>query len=359
MLDFYKKYYKTIFDIGLIILTAFLIMWIFSFLYRIAAPIFLAFLVFAAIEPPASFLHKRGLNKAIATALSVLLFVTVLLSAVAAAGAVFVVQVGSLVERLDDYAVRLGEAIGDNLQDWQRHIDALPDDLVQRAMSFSGTVAEKGAQVAQWFLRWLLSLVTSLSSFFINFVIGIVLAYFLSLEIGDWKRIAREKTPNTFKTAYFFLRDHVLRGLGHYLRAQLKLVGLTFVIIYAALLLLRVDNAFSVAVLAAVFDLLPLLGVSTIFVPWIIYLLVVGNTSLALWLIALLGVVILVRQILEPKITGESLGVSAFTMLSFMVVSTSLFGVAGLILSPVLIILIKALYDQGYLQKWIRKPDDY
>lgn len=359
MLDFYKKYYKTAFDIGLVILTVFLIMWMFSFLYRIAAPIFLAFLVFAAIEPLASFLHKRGLNKAIASALSVLLFVTVLLSAVAAAGAVFVVQVGSLVERLDDDAVRLGATIGGNLQEWQRRIDALPDDLVQRAMEFSGTVAEKGAQIAQWFLRWLLSFVTSLSTFFVNFVIGIILAYFLSLEIGDWKRIAREKTPNTFKKAYFFLRDHVLKGLGNYLKAQLKLVGLTFVIIYVALLILRVDNAFAVAVLAAVFDLLPLLGVSTIFIPWIIYLLVVGNTVLAIWLIALLGVVILVRQFLEPKITGQSLGVSAFTMLSFMVVSASLFGIAGLILSPVLIILIKALYDQGYLQKWIRKPEDY
>jgi sporulation integral membrane protein YtvI len=359
MLDFYKKYYKTAFDIGLIIFTAFLIMWIFSFLYRIAAPIFLAFLVFAVIEPLASFLHKRGLNKAIATALSVLLFVTVLLSVIAAAGAVFVVQIGSLVERLDDYAVRVGETISGNLQDWQRRIDALPDDLVQRAMEFSGAVAEKGAQIAQWFLRWLLSFVSSMSSFFVNFVIGIILAYFLSLEIGSWKRIAREKTPNTFKQAYFFLRDHVLKGLVTYLKAQLKLVALTFAIIYVALLILRVDNAFSVAVLAAVFDLLPLLGVATVFVPWIIYLFVVGNTTLAIWLIVLLGFVILVRQILEPKITGESLGVSAFTMLSFMVVSTSLFGVAGLILSPVLIILIKALYDQGYLQKWIRKPEDY
>ena len=71
----------------------------------------------------------------------------------------------------------------------------------------------------------------------------------------------------------------------------------------------------------------------------------------------MLLVVILVRQIMEPKITGESLGVSAFTTLAFMIV-LSLFGFAGVILSPVLIILIKALYTQGYLQRWIRKPED-
>jgi predicted PurR-regulated permease PerM len=62
--------------------------------------------------------------------------------------------------------------------------------------------------------------------------------------------------------------------------------------------------------------------------------------------------------VLEPKITGNTLGVSAFTMLSFMIVSLSLFGVAGLILSPVLIILLKALMDQGYLRRWIRLPKE-
>lgn len=92
------------------------------------------------------------------------------------------------------------------------------------------------------------------------------------------------------------------------------------------------------------------------FIPWIIYLFIVGQTTLAIWLSAVLLVILLVRQILEPKLVGDSLGVSAFTMLSFMIVSLSLFGVAGLILSPILIILIKSLNDQGYLKRWIRKP---
>lgn len=179
------------------------------------------------------------------------------------------------------------------------------------------------------------------------------------MEIADWQRIAREKTPRTFKIAFAFLRDNVLRGIATYIKSQLKLISITFIVVFTALMLLGVGNAFSISVLAAIFDVLPLLGVSTLFVPWIIYLFFAGNTSLALWLTGLLAVILIARQILEPKITGDSLGVSAFTMLSFMIVSLSLFGVAGLILSPVLIILIKALYEQGYLQRWIRKPEDY
>lgn len=94
-------------------------------------------------------------------------------------------------------------------------------------------------------------------------------------------------------------------------------------------------------------------------IPWIIYLFIVGNTSLAIGLIVLLAVVMVVRQLLEPKITGNSIGVSsAFLMLSFVILSSSLFGIAGLILSPILLILLKELLQQGYLQQWIYLPQE-
>ncbi|MNI89664.1 hypothetical protein D3C73_1470940 [compost metagenome] len=68
---------------------------------------------------------------------------------------------------------------------------------------------------------------------------------------------------------------------------------------------------------------------------------------------------LIVRQLLEPKITGNSIGVSsAFLMLAFVIFSMSAFGVAGLILSPILLILLKELIQQGYLQRWIYLPQE-
>ena len=96
MLSFYKKYSKTAFDIALIILTVFLIMWVFSYLYKIAAPIFLAFIIFMAIEPLAKFLHRRKIKKSIATAISILIFTIVILGILIGAGVVFVTQIDTL-----------------------------------------------------------------------------------------------------------------------------------------------------------------------------------------------------------------------------------------------------------------------
>lgn len=358
MFSFYRKYYKTAFDIGLIILTVLLIMWLFSFLYAIAAPIFIAFVIFIMIEPFAKFLHRRKIKKSIATAISMMFFLLILLGGLIGAGALFVTQISALADKIPAYAVSIQKQVLMSIDYWQAKVQTLPEGLMDKVGEYTAMLTDGIARFSQWFLLWLLSSISSVSTFIVHFGIGLILAYFLSIEIDFWKKTAAEKTPRTFKTAFYFLKDNVLSGIGKYLKAQFKLVSITFIIIYITLLALRVNSAFSIAVLAAVFDVLPLLGVSTIFIPWIIYLFIVGHNTLAISLTILLAVVILFRQILEPKIMGDSLGVSAFTMLAFMIISLSLFGVAGLVLSPILIILIKALYEQGYLQQWIRLPED-
>jgi len=360
MIAFYRKYWKTVFDIALLLLTVYLFMLLFSFLYRIATPIFLALVIYLIIEPLARFLHRKGLKKSIASAISTLLFVLVILGAITGISVIFTSQILNLKDKLPEYSAILQKQIilkTQFLRERYENMPNIPSDIGEKITEYSTQIAQKLTVLAGHFLTSSFTMLTSFSTFIVKFGIGIILAYFLSIEIESWKKIASDKTPKTFKAIFYFLRDNVLKGIVGYVKSQAKLISLTFIVIFISLVLLGVKNSFSIALVAAVLDVLPLLGVSTLFIPWIIYLFVVGQTALAIWLTVLLGVVLLVRQIMEPKITGDSLGVSAFTMLSFMIVSMSLFGVAGLILSPILIITVKALYEQGYLQRWIRWPE--
>jgi sporulation integral membrane protein YtvI len=359
MLTFYKRYWRTAFDIALIAVTVWLIMYIFSFLYKIAAPVFMSFLIFACIEPLAKRLHRLGIKKAIASAISVLFFTLVILGVFIGAGVLLTYEIMDFVDRLPAYQSIFTTEATYWIAWLQSKIDLLPDSVVRQSQSVIDSITGWGQKVATQVLLGFVGMLQSFSAFVFNFGIGIILAYFLSIEIDTWKKLAREKTPNTFKTAFYFLKENVLVGIGSYLKSQLILVSITFVVILASLLILGVNNAFTIAALSAIADILPLLGVTTVFAPWIIYLFIVGQTQLAIWLTVILGVILLTRQILEPKITGGSLGVSAYTMLVCMLVSLSLFGVAGVILSPVLVILIKQLHAQGYLRRWIRPPLDY
>ena len=355
MLSFYHKYWRTAFDIGLIALTVFIVMWLFSFMYDIASPIFLSFIIFLIIEPLARFLHRKGIKKSIASGISIILFIAIVLGVITASGVLFYNQVTNIYDWMKTNQDQVQQQVLKNSTYLKEH---LPEDTFAQVQAYASDIAKQGVKIGQWLLGKIIANVSSLTSFSINFLIATILAYFLSSEIEFWKRTAQNKTPRTFKKAFEFLRVNVIRGIVAYLKAQLKLISLTFVVVLIGLLILGVENAFTVAVLAGIFDILPLLGVFTLFVPWIIYLIIVGNIALAIKLTVLYAVIFLLRQVLEPKFTGDSLGVSAFTTLSFMVISLSIFGVAGLLLSPVLIILIKALYDQGYFKKWIHLPPD-
>ncbi|QMV44879.1 AI-2E family transporter [Cohnella cholangitidis] len=358
MLSLYQKYWRTAFDIGVIALTVWLTMYIFSYLYNLATPVFLSFLIFWIIEPLARRLNRWGIPKSIASGISILLFTLVILAIFLGLGFIFTMQITQLADDLPKYQRLLQEQVNNISVDVQGRMEALPPDVAQKITEATAKVTDLGAKWAGQFLNWLVGFLTSFSSFILNFSIAIILAYFLSIEIESWKKLSKDRAPKTFKIAFDFLRNNVFKGIGAYLKAQGKLISITFLVIFIALLALGVNNAFSIALLAGIFDVLPLLGVNTLFIPWIAYLFITGETNLAIWLTALLLVVTLTRQFLEPRITGQTVGVSAFTMLAFMMVSLSLFGVAGLILAPILMILLKALYDQGYFHKWIRFPKE-
>ncbi|MCM3746633.1 AI-2E family transporter [Paenibacillus pasadenensis] len=356
MLMFYRKYWRTAFDIGLIVLTVYLIMLAFTYLYSIAAPIFLSFLIFAVIEPLAKLLNRVGIKKSIASAISIMIFSALILGVFFGAGYIMVREATTLADKLPEYQIILQEQVDEGSSWLKEQIGALPPGTVDKLQEYIDSLTRWGQKVAEGFLLKAAGYLSSVSTFMFNFVIGIILAYFLSIEIGSWKRIATNKTPKTFKKAFFFLRENVFSGILAYLKAQLKLISITFAVVFVSLLVLGVENALTISVIAAVFDVLPLLGVGTVFVPWILYLVAVGDFQLAIWLGILFLVIVAARQILEPLITGDTLGVSAFTMLAFMVLSLSLFGIAGVILSPILLILVKALYDQGYFRRWITPP---
>ncbi|BBI34812.1 AI-2E family transporter [Cohnella abietis] len=358
MFSLYQKYWRTAFDIGIIVLTVWLTMYVFSYLYNLATPVFLSFVVFWCIEPLAKLLNRWGIRKAIASGISVLLFTMFILALFLGLGYIFIVQITQLIKDLPHYQELLKDQIATITGNMQGGIESLPAGVTEKITEATAFITDLGAKWAVNFLNWLVHFLTSFSSFVLNFSIAIILAYFLSIEIDTWKKLSSDKSPKTFKNAFEFLRNNVFKGIGGYLKAQGKLISITFIVIFIALLALRVDNAFSIALLAGIFDVLPLLGVNTLFIPWVVYLFVTGDTNLAIWLTVLLLVVTLTRQFLEPRITGQTVGVSAFTMLAFMMVSLSLFGVAGLILAPILMILLKALYDQGYLHKWVRFPKD-
>jgi sporulation integral membrane protein YtvI len=148
-----------------------------------------------------------------------------------------------------------------------------------------------------------------------------------------------------FKKEIDFFLNKVILVIWGYLKAQLLLISLTFVISFIGLTLMGYTNSAIMAVGIAAVDALPIFGPATVYAPWIIVTLILGNKSLAMMLLSLYLVCTFTRQLLEPKVVGHHIGIYPLVTLISMYTGLQLMGLAGIIIGPLLIITVKTYFE--------------
>ena len=135
-------------------------------------------------------------------------------------------------------------------------------------------------------------------------------------------------------------------------RAESILCLVTFVMLLLGFWYLGVDYALLTAVLVAIVDALPVLGTGTVLVPWSVYQLLLGSVPRGVALLALYAVILLVRNLLEPKLVAAQAGLPPLAALMAMYLGFRLFGVGGMLLAPVVMMFVKQLQDFGAVRIW-------
>ena len=162
----------------------------------------------------------------------------------------------------------------------------------------------------------------------------------------DWYRLSAMGTrflPNRARTSSKTVFDDLKKALFGFVRAQATLVSITTVIILIGLLILRVDYAITIALVTGIVDIIPYLGTGAVFVPWIIYEAIAGEMSTAIGLGVLYVVVLVQRQIMEPKILSSSIGLDPLATLIALFVGFKTIGFLGLIVGPVILVIFNTL----------------
>ena len=183
----------------------------------------------------------------------------------------------------------------------------------------------------------------------------------------EWNKFLAKTQQLLPAKALFNIKKIIIeleRALFGFIRAQLTLITITTLIVLLGLLILRIEFAITIALITGFVDLLPYLGTGFVFVPWIIYALMTGNFSLALGLAILYTVVIVQRQVMEPKILSSSIGLDPLITLIAIFVGFKTIGFIGLIIGPIVLIIIRSLYKLRILHDvWDfimgRKPTEF
>jgi predicted PurR-regulated permease PerM len=126
------------------------------------------------------------------------------------------------------------------------------------------------------------------------------------------------------------------KAIGGWLWAQCKLIGITFLVLTIGFFLLQISYAPVWAALISLVDALPVLGTGIILVPWSFICFLQGNSIRAVGLLGTYVVAVLLRSVLEPRFVGKQLGLDPLVTLFSMYAGYRLFGLGGMILSPLL-----------------------
>jgi sporulation integral membrane protein YtvI len=197
------------------------------------------------------------------------------------------------------------------------------------------------------FLQKMVQTIPAIIAWFPNAATVIIFSLLATFFISkDWRKISMISNkvipPKVMLSTGHIITD--LKGaLIGFIKAQVTLITLTSIIVLVGLLVLQVNYSITIALLCGLIDIIPYLGTGTVFVPWIIFEVITGDWQLAIGLTVLYLIVVVQRQLIEPKVLSSNIGINPLATLVALFVGYKLIGLLGLIVGPVTLVIIDTL----------------
>ena len=181
----------------------------------------------------------------------------------------------------------------------------------------------------------------NIPGFVINVIMCLLSSYFFVAEKDYVAQVWNRYMPGAVKHKAAIIMDSLKTAVGGYFKAQFKIECLIFVFLLTGFLILKIPYALLIAFLIAVLDFLPFFGAGAVMAPWAVFKFLSADYKMAIWLLIIWGVGQLVRQIIQPKLVGDSVGVAPLPTLFLLFIGYKCAGVIGIILAvPIGIVLI-------------------
>ena len=325
--------YLLVIGLTVIIISRFLLFRMFPFI--------LSIIVAALSQKPAAFLsQKTGVKKS---------FCAVVLSAVIylglCAGIIFliyrlIVSSSGLIDFLPQILTTFSSIINKAEEVITEYI---PSDI---DFSLSGLIQNVLESLTKFLTEIIKKILTAMPSIFVSGIVALVAACYISKDYDGLSRFVKSLCGDKIYNRFLRIKTIFTNGVFKMLKGYFILMVITFFELWIGFLILKINNAYFWAFLIALIDLLPILGTGIILVPWAIYCAVAGNISVSVGLAVLYIIMVLVRNFCEPKIVSRQIGINPLFILFSMYLGLKLFGGAGIILLPIILMVTVQYYKQ-------------
>ena len=341
----FKKLYFLVY-IALILLVVFIAFKLGIFLFPFTIALFLSILT----RPFTRFLEKKlKLSKKLSTIISIVTFL--IIGAIGWGSLKLISEIYKLSQNLNNYSEMAQKLWSDNMTKIDTYLGNFPSGFTRQVNDTINSFISSGSARLGIFIKGLINFITSIPTLILYICITILATFFISLDRDEIVAFLEQQLPKSWLDKVFNIKTDMFTVLGSYIKAQIILMTICFfeLLIWLNLLSflkLNVPYPLLMSIIICLIDALPILGAGTILIPWAIISFALGDIKLGIMLIIIYLFVLSVRQMLEPKLVSQNLGVHPLITLISMYSGFKIFGVIGFLIGPVVMIILKNVFSR-------------
>lgn len=226
---------------------------------------------------------------------------------------------------------------------------------------FNETMQNMRVYITEYSMRGvglLTGTLTALPGLFVIVLITIISTFFM---IGDFDFLLThgfKLIPVARRRAVRTTLVYAKTILVKYIKSYTLIFSITFFELSVGFFLLGIPNAIVIGLCVAIFDILPILGTGGVLIPWAIIVAILGKSGLAFGLLFLYLFIVVVRNIIEPRIVGKQIGLHPLVTLVGMFIGLKLFGIIGLFGIPIALSILVNLDRNNVIHLFPRDADN-
>jgi sporulation integral membrane protein YtvI len=221
-------------------------------------------------------------------------------------------------------------------------------------------LSQFGSNIVEQIPSFIGSMVVTIPQGLVFTLITIVATFYISLDYKRINEFIAIQIPPKVRNVIIDIKSKFFSAIYKYLRAYSIIVLITYSELTVGFLIIGINYAFIIAALTALLDILPVVGTGTVLIPWGIIGIIQKDYFTGFAMLILYGTITIIRNIIEAKIVGTSIGLYPVVTLMAMYAGFRILGLGGMFLLPIVILILKNLNDEGKIRLWknINKPDE-
>ncbi len=233
--------------------------------------------------------------------------------------------------------------------------------MIQQALvDWQNSLLDSIPKLVSAILNSLGGVVGALPAVFLTIIVILLSGYYFITDSANLYRFLDRSINNkSFLEKSVSLFNILSRTLLRVIGGYMLLLIITFVMVLVGLLIIGMPYAVILALVAAIVDFLPVLGLSATMIPIAIYLFINGNIWGGIGAVIIFLIVTLIRRFIEPPILGNALRLHPMATLFSMIVGVAIYGLGGVLVGPVIMVIAKEIFSQfGFDTKFRRITGD-